>query len=719
MPELTIQQAMEQAVQHHQAGRLPQAETIYRRVLAIQPNHADALHLLGALALRVGQAQVALELIGRASAIEPRSQHFLNSLGNAFHALGQVDRAAAAFAQAVQIDPQFAEGYSNLGSELLELGQIEPAIAACQNAIQLKPELADAHNNLGNALRTVGRIDEAIASFERAMRVQPDFAPAHANLSAALRDQGKLAEAEAAARRAIQLNPDFNMGHIHLGNALRDLARIPEAIAAYRDAIQCNPNFAEGYANLGVALLEGGNPVDAADACRKAIQLKPNLASAYTNLGNALKEQGELDQAIEAYRTAATLNPNDPVAQSNLIYLLHFHDRADDSAIREEQQRWNQRHVQPRAGLIQPHTNDRDPNRPLRIGYVGADFRDHCQSFFTIPLLSNHNRSQFQVYCYANVANPDDITRRIQGYAREWRNIAALRHSDVAQMIRDDRIDILIDLTLHMAGNRLIVFAHKPAPVQATWLGYPAGTGLETMDYRISDPHLDPEENDSVAERVIRLPDSFWCYDPLTDQPNVNAPPALSRGRLTFGCLNNFCKVNDRALEFWAKVLLAVPESRLMILANPGSYQDRTRMTLRNLGVDSSRLEFVPKRPRADYLKLYHELDLVLDTFPYNGHTTSMDSFWMGVPVISLMRKTPVSRAGLSLAKNLGLAQLVTDSPEQFVKIAADLATDLPRLAQLRSSLRTTMQRSPLMDAPRFARNMESAYRQMWRTWTG
>ena len=360
-----------------------------------------------------------------------------------------------------------------------------------------------------------------------------------------------------------------------------------------------------------------------------------------------------------------------------------------------------------------------DPERRLRIGYVSPDFRNHAVSFLLMPLLSNHDHGQVEIFCYAEVARPDDVTERLRACADVWRVTVGLTDEQMADMVRKDRIDILVDLALHTANNRLLVFARKPAPVQVTWLGYPGTTGLSTMDYRLTDPYLDPPgDNDACySEQSIRLPDTFWCYDPQGEQPPVNELPALANGFITFGCLNNFCKVNDGVLGLWAKVLGAVPQSRLLLLAPRGQARDHVLAMLRQQGIDESRVEFVDRQPRQQYLQLYHQIDLGLDLLPYNGHTTSLDAFWMGVPTITQIGKTVVGRAGWSQLCNLGLPELAARTPEEFVQIAAQLAGDLPRLQELRATLRARMRASPLMDGKRFAGHMEQAYRQMWRTW--
>jgi predicted O-linked N-acetylglucosamine transferase (SPINDLY family) len=338
-----------------------------------------------------------------------------------------------------------------------------------------------------------------------------------------------------------------------------------------------------------------------------------------------------------------------------------------------------------------------------------------------MPLLRSHDQTSFQVFCYANVPQPDSITELLRSYAHAWRNTVEMSDAEVSRMIRADQIDILVDLTMHMGGCRPFLFARKPAPLQVAWLAYPGTTGLSTMDYRITDVHLDPPGLDDAhySEQSIRLADSFWCYDPLTGEPEVNPLPARACGHVTFCCLNSFCKMNRQVLALWARVLQEVEGSRLAILAAPGQHREQTRQFLREKGIAGDRLAFVVRRPRLDYLKLHHRLDIALDPFPANGHTTTLDALWMGVPVVTLAGRTAISRGAKSILYNLGLPELVAHTPEEYVGIATDLSKDLPRLQLLRHHLRERMQQSVLMDAPRFARNMECAYRTMWRRWCG
>jgi len=368
--------------------------------------------------------------------------------------------------------------------------------------------------------------------------------------------------------------------------------------------------------------------------------------------------------------------------------------------------------------FIAPHANDLAAARRLRVGYVSPDFRGHVVGRYMLPLFELHDRERFEIVCYSGVLRSDSITARFRSLADAWRETAGVSDEALAEMIRRDRVDILVDLTQHLAGNRLPVFARKPAPVQVSFAGYPDSTGLGAIEYRISDRHLLAGSADEGAgkERVCLI-DSFWCYDPCGMDVEVNPLPARESGTVTLGCLNNFCKVNQRVLRLWARVLGKVKNSRLVISCPAGSHRERTLEALEREGVEARRVEFVALQPLREYLELYHRLDIALDTFPYNGGVTTCDALWMGVPVVSLAGETPVSRAGLSLLSNLGMPELVAHSESEYANIAERLAGDLPGLARLRSTLRDRMKSSVLMDAPRFTRQVEQAYRQMWQAW--
>jgi protein O-GlcNAc transferase len=776
-----------QAIEFHQSGRLSEAEQIYRRILAQQPDHCDALHLLGVLAAQTGRENTAVELIRRALQIRPNfaeahynlgntlkrfgrfteaadcyrqairlkadlpeahidltdaltktadlpaaiaagqravelspsSPEAHTNLGNALKASGKFPEAADCYRRAVSHKPDWSVPHSNLGSTLRLLEQLDDAITACSKAIELDPENAEAHNNLGLAFAGAGRIEQALSSYKNALRCNPELAEAHCNLSNALRHRGRIDESIVSAQRAIAIYPGWAEAHNALAFALREARRLFEALAAARQAIRFKPDFVEAQIGLGNILSDLGHIDEAIDSFQCAIALDPNFAEAHSNRGNQLKSAGRLDDAIASYRKAVDLKPEFSEAHSNLICTLQYHPAYDSGAIREELCRWNDRHAAPLKKSIRPHENSRDPARRLRIGYVSPDFRQHVVGHNLLPLFREADHRVLEIFSYSNVAREDGLTRQFQGYSDVWRDIAGMATAGAAEQIRQDKIDILVDLALHTANNRLGIFALKPAPVQVTFAGYPGSTGVEAIDYRLSDRYLDPPDSSAGPwnEQTIRLPNSFWCYDPPFSDLDVNSLPADAVGHVTFGCLNDFCKVNDQVLRTWALVLAKIAESRLMILCPEGSHRQRVLEFLRCAGVDSSRVELIAPRPRREYLELYHRIDIALDTIPYNGHTTSLDSLWMGVPVVTLIGNTVVGRAVFSQLTNLNLTELIADSPAKFVQIAAALARDLPRLSEMRRTLRPRMAVSPLCDARRFARNIEAVYRQIWLAW--
>lgn len=596
-----------------------------------------------------------------------------------YHQAGRLAEAEILFGKILAVQADHAGTLHSLGVIAHQTGRHEVAVERICQALVVAPNDAAAHSNLGEAFRALGRFDEAIASYRRGLALQPELAEIHNNLGLALGEQGKLDEAIAAHRRALELKPDYPAAHLNLGTALVRCNQLDEAIIAFR----------------------------------RAIELRPDYPEAYNNLGNAHKSRGELDLALAAYRQALQLKPEHCSAHSNLIYALHFHPDQNAEVIEEEQRRWNRQFSDPLKRFVVPHRNAPIPERRLRIGYVSPEFRDNVIGRYLMPLLACHDHRAFQICCYSGVAKPDEATEQIRQGADQWRETVGMSDEMLAEMIRQDEVDILVDLSLHTAGNRLLVFARQPAPVQVSFAAYPESTGLEAIVYRISDRYL---EGTQRREHTL-LVDSYWCYDPCGIELPVEGLPAGQSGYVTFGCLNNFSKINEPLLKLWSRVLEKVKDSRLLILTDEGSHRQRTLETLKKGGVASHRVEFAASRPRKAYLELYHRLDIALDPFPYNGHSTSLDALWMGVPVVSLAGDVPVSRAGWSQLSNMGLPELVAFSEDDYVRISSELAGDLSRLAQLRATLRPRMQASRLMDAVGYARGIEAAYRVMWRGW--
>ncbi len=678
---------MDRAMQLQTAGRLDEAESIYRQVLAEYPNYADALHLLGAITHQRGHHQEAADLIGQAIVREPSVAMFHSNLGLVLMAQGKNEAAIESLQQAIELKPDHADAYFNLGLAYQLQNDFPKAAENYRLAVQYQPNHADALNNLGAILMEMGQIEEAVAALQGAIRCRPGMAEAYSNLGKLLYEQGRIDSSLTACQTAVQLSPNLAEAHNNLANALRKLGHLDPAATSYQRAIVLKPDYAEGYSNLGCTLVE----------------------------------QGRLDDSIPYFRQAIALRPQIPYFHNNLIFTMLFQPGVTPVQIAQELVNWRQQHADPLASEIEVHTNERTPDRPLRVGFISPEFRDQCQSFFTLPLFAHHNRSQFHYTCYDDSLRPDEATERLKGTVDGWQRITGIDDASVAELVRQDQIDILVDLTLHMERSRLLVFARKPAPVQVTWLGYPGSTGLKTMDYRISDPYLDPvgEDESIYTEQTVRLPETFWCYDPWCTDLKPQSPPVTRGAALTFGSLNNFVKTNPSTLQLWAKVMNGVEGSRLVMLCPSGDQRQTVLNVLGAVGIAPQRVLFTPKIPRRKYLELHHQIDIILDTYPYNGHTTTIDSLWMGVPVVSMAGERVVSRGGWSVLSNVGLPELVARSPVQFVEIATELAKDHSRLADIRSSMRQRIENSPLMDGPRFARNMESAFRTMWRRWCG
>jgi protein O-GlcNAc transferase len=552
-------------------------------------------------------------------------------------------------------------------------------------ACQGQPQNAGFRSNLAEAARRLGRLDEAIAHFERA-----------------------LADDE------LQVEARFNLGLAHAARGELERAR-----HCFELASALRPDDARLAQRLARAHYELGELDQAQDTLQRLIAASPDTASVHASLGTVLFQLGEHTRARACLRRALELEPSAAV-HSALLFQLMFAGEIDAHAIREEAERFGASFA--RRDLRLPdaqRARTLDPQRRLRIGYVSADFREHVTANVVLPLLRHHSRDAFEVHCYASQTEFDALSDEFRSLAQRFRDITQLSDDAAAELIASDQIDILVDLSMHLAGNRLGVFARKPAPLQLCWFAYPGTTGVGSIDYRFSDPVLDPPDSgdEQYSERTWRLPDSFWCWEPLLPELEPGPPPLLACGLPTFGSLNNFCKVSEPCLATWAHVLRALPEARFMLMAPPGRARARLAERFERLGISASRLKFVAHQPRRAYFELYREIDVCLDTLPYNGHTTSLDALWMGVPVLTLVGERVVGRAGLCQARSLDLPELVATTPEELAARAAALVRDPSRLIDLRASLRARLARSPLMDGSRFARNFEDGCRAIWRRW--
>jgi predicted O-linked N-acetylglucosamine transferase (SPINDLY family) len=678
-----VQPLLEQAIAHHRAGKLEQAEVLYRQVIAEDEHQPDALHLLGLIAHQTGNHAQAAELIRRAILANPNAPQFYANLGIVSHAAGNLVEATELFQRAVDLDPDFA----------------------------------DALNNLGSALEAQGRREEAIAHYRRAALARPGFALAHLNLAVALRKSRRYEEATLEYQQVIALDPGALAVYVELANLLKELGRPAQAATWYERALQVQPQSALIYSNLGVALRDLTRLEDSLAAHRRAVELDPNLGEAQLNYAVTLIELGLIDEGNAAAARAKALCPDIQSAWSTYLLSLNYQTHSAEFLF-EEHCRWGQR-ISASTPRPQAFVASSRQGR-LRVGYVSADFRNHPIAFFLEPLVANHDPQRFEVICYSDVLNPDALTRRLQSCAHQWRETGGLSRDELVRQIQADQIDILFDLSGHTAGNRLDVFAQKPAPMQVAYLGYPATTGLAAIGYRMTDAIADPVGNSDSRhiEKLIRLPQTLACYSPPVDAPAVDDLPAERRGYVTFASFTSLAKISAESISLWSRVLRAVPLSRLAITARGAEAtvtQQRLRGAFARHDISSSRLHFRGATPLPAYLAFHNEVDVVLDSIPFNGHTTACHALWMGVPIVTQSGDRFASRLGRSVLTNAGLEELCAESADEFETIAVALAGDIPRLRELRRSMRERLSGSALLNAPAFANAVEQLLCEQWQ----
>ena len=556
---------------------------------------------------------------------------------------------------------------------------------------------------------------------QMALQLNPNWAEGHAVLGALLAGQGKFQPAADAFRHVVRLRPTHVEALNNLGTVLKSLSQFDEAIIHLRAAAKLSPAKAEIHNNLGNALLESGNTVEALDELQLAVALGPDYVQLYQGLGNSLISVGKVDEAIDIFRRALKIDPSHHQIHSSLLMSLHYTDLAHENPqnMFEEHREFDR--VQT-ANLPRPaaYSNDRNPDRRLRVGYFSSDFRRHSVSFFIEPILAHHDSSQFEIFCYADVATPDEVTARLRQHVPNWRNTYGQTDTHVAEQIQRDQVDILIDLSGHTGGGRMPLFGRKPAPVQVNYLGYPDTTGLSAIDYRITDVVADPPGESDLfhSERLIRMEAPFLCFAPPIEAPAVVLPPVLSAGQITFGSFNTLAKLTPGTIKLWSAVMNAVPSSRMLIKARGlqhSAVADRIASQFFGHGIQRNRLDFLGhESTTVSHLTRYHQVDIALDTFPYNGTTTTCEALWMGVPVITLSGRIHAARVGASLLTAINRTQWIADDAEKFARIASDLAANHSSLAEHRATLRPAIQSSRLINAVDFTRRFELALRQIW-----
>ncbi|MBJ6751684.1 O-linked N-acetylglucosamine transferase, SPINDLY family protein [Geomonas anaerohicana] len=565
-----------------------------------------------------------------------------------------------------------------------------------------------------------GMQEEARARLDELVRQEPPVAAACYLLAVLKGEDGQAQEAADLLARTLGLEPENTKALNALGGALRQLGQLERAAAAFAEALRIEPGFGEARINLALLLKEALRFTEAEALLREGVRLDPGSLRLTYNLANVLHAQGRSLDAVAAYRETLRLDPDHLDARQNLLFALHYAPQFTRRAIYAEHLKAaRSRPFRPahRQELSRPH-----PGGRIRVGYLSPDFRGHAVASFIEPVLAQHDRDRFEIFCYANVATPDATTARLQGLCDQWRDIHGMADHNAAALIAGDGIDILIDLAGHTAGSRLPVFCHRPAPIQVTWIGYPDTTGLKEMDYRITDALADPPGTDDRlhSEWLLRLPRTFCCYHPPAEAPELAPPPSSQNGHITFGSFNNLAKVTPEVIALWSRVLHAVKDSRLLLKAKPLADQGVRRRILdqfREQGVAAERIDLDQGQPGTrEHLEQYQRVDIGLDTFPYNGTTTTCEALWMGVPVISFSGDRHCSRTGASLLTNCGLADLVTKSEAAFVDMARQVAHDRETLREFRAGARERMRRSPLLDAAGVTRELETALAELWAT---
>jgi predicted O-linked N-acetylglucosamine transferase (SPINDLY family) len=734
--------------------RLQEAEASYRRALRINPHYADALCNLGVVLHNLGHQEEAEKSLRKAIRIRPDYAEAHNNLSTTLKDLGRLDEAEASCRQALQLQPLNAAAHSNLGNILQTLGRLDEAEASYRRALEINPNHAEAHRNLGNVLRETDCLAEAEASFRQALRINPDDAGTHNNLGITLQGLGRLDEADAHLQLALHINPDDATTHDNRGKLLCYLGRLNEAEASYRKALQIAPNDAgihlnlgkvlmhlirrdeaeacfrraleisphdiEIHNNLGLALQDQGHLEEAETCYRSILRTHPDNAGAITNLGHILLSLGRSDEAEACFRKALLANPDHAPLHSNLLYFLLLSSTADKKSIFSEHAGFGEQFEPRLRGHWPEHTQSRDPERCLQIGFVSADLYNHAVASFVEPVLTHlSDCPHLSLHAYYSHVINDPVTQRLRGRFAHWNPVYDMSDAELAEKIRADGIDILIDLSGHTAGNRLLTFARKPAPVQASWVGYPGTTGMHAIDYYLGDRFFLPpgQFEGQFTEKIVYLPANA-PYLPIKNAPPVNALPALSNSHTTFGSFNRSNKLSREVIALWSQLLRALPNSRMLLGGMPRTSSNDTLVVwFAEEGIERSRLDFYPRSDMGSYLRLHQQVDICLDTFPYNGGTTTLHALWMGVPTLTLAGSTAAGRSGASILGHAGLESFVAHDATDFMKKGLFWAGNLAELSDIRAGLRERFAKSARGQPAVVTAGVERALRMMWQRW--
>lgn len=702
------------------SGDTKAAATSFEAAIRHQPDLVDAYVNVGLAYEDLGRLDDAITAFQDAVRLDPdRDEAYLN-LGNVLRKKGEAEIALEALDYLLERRPNYPEAHNNRGLALTDLRRFDEGLEAFIHAVEQRSGYVDAFNNGGVCLRMAGRLDDALDMFASALKIDPDYLDAVRNYTRTAVDLAQFSRAEASARYAIKLAPTEARSHIDLAQVLRFSDRPDEAIEALKAAIEIEPENTEAHNETGTIHWTNNRFDEALEYYKKALKIEPNNYSVYSNMGLVLCGAGRVAEGVECYRKALDLNATNASALSNYLYGLSYLEGLSLEDMARENARFGA--VYDRFDPDAPFDNDRTSDRRLKIGYVSPDFKVHVTSRFIEGVLGAHDKERFEIYCYAQVESPDQMTEQLKSFADHWRSIVGVTDDAVADQIRADGIDILIDLAGHTGRNRLPMFGLKPAPIQMSWIGYPGSTGLKAMDYLATmGSFIPPAARKFYSERIFDLPRLSACYLPPANVPDPAPTPCLATGSVTFGCFNNPNKVGPTVIALWSEILKAVPGSTLLYKArlfdnNPDS-QERTLAAFESHGVDRSRIVLEGPSAHAEYLQSYGRIDVALDPFPYNGGTTTMETLLMGVPMIALRGDRFASLVGVGMLELCGLNELVADTMDDYVRIAAELATRPDRLVDLRNRIRPAFLGSGISDVGAFTRDIEESFRVMWQRW--
>ncbi len=704
-------------------GKLTEAVSNYSQSTRINPEFLPGWNKLAAMHLQLNQPELARQASEVAVKLAPNQASGWFHLATCQSLDKQWKESCESLEKAVSIQPIFPEAYNNLGMAYHELGKIDQARSCFLKSLEQDPKFADPCINMSKLCSTASTMEEAYNWLVRSLQLEPNSPQAHFAMGNFLVKMGCDHDGASYLRKAITLKPDFHEALNNLGNVLLSLKQHEEGLEAFQKAVSLRPDYHEAYANMGNLHREAQFPDLAEQALLESIRLKPDFAAAHSNLGNAFFDQGKIDQAIESYKKGIDLGQDDQEFVPNYLFALNYAAKLSAEEIGAEHRRLCIQKYDALTKVSPAHTNTRDPNRKIRIGYVSPDFWMHPVARFMLPVLQHHDRENFEIFAYYTRLLRDGITEECKKRVDFWHDTYGKSDEEMATLIRNDQIDILVDLTMHSRDCKPGLFARKPAPIQVSYLAYAGTTGLEATQYRLTDIYLDPPDKPTPGfhEEPLRLPFCWWSFqlppEPHVRMPEVEPPPCIKNGFITFGSLNNFVKVNLKTRETWAKIVAGVPGSRLLLHMKESRIRNEVLQFFASHGVSSDRITIIGYQNGPDYIRSYHNIDIALDPFPFAGGTTTFDALWMGVPVVTLAGDRPVGRGGLSILSTLGHPEWVGHNLGDYVRVAQDLASNPRKLSTIRQNLRDEMKNSPLMDSPRFVREMEKHFHQIWKTW--